>query len=1134
MSRLSLFCFCRRPASAGGVLALFLLLLTSFPAAAAEISDWLVLVYMSGGVSESSVGNASADIAEMVEAQTDPSRVRVVIQTGGARKWNMFGIPADSLIRYTLEQGTLREIGRAPGASMASPDTLADFLRFAQERYQGRQTMLIIWDHSTGGATAGVVHDEIHSSVMRLPELQQGIRQGAAMLESGKYDIIFFDADAMATVDTVHFMLPLARYMLASEKVSPWMAWDYTAWLYRLSEEPLTGPADLARMMITTYMISASEAGYSDISLTLVDLARSRSLLLDLQRLGCALAFNLQKGIITQAELDRMALKASLYGYGTFQFFEPDLVSDQVDLGDFHRQLESHFPREIKKLREDFSRAVPVFASLPYTGGSGLATYYPLSRILHGSGSDQQFASQILSGFQNYMLAASPAPYRYMTREGFFSLLERASENYRLQIQDQSGETDPAAANNDGRTATTGETGKSAPAVPGASAGSGSAAGTGAAVSPETGAGTPGSAPDQGSASAGEGVPAGDLVTGAAGGGTASVSPSPEECPAPEGDGSGKDGCAGGRGSEGDGASRAAAAQISPEYRRFTADDEEHSLLVNSAQIVDNASGGDPDEADDGDWLEELNAQDACEVPVISAMAPQSYQETGKSRKISRKKRQALERKRDELRERHARGEVDFDTYADSMCALADRNSSFDIRLFCGFVPDGETGGVTRAAEIPMEFTPEDRSRLRIPPELLRKISDVNFAAGLVHAEEPGKASSRNLVLDLGFDERMLSDWEKGEFTDSLDGTWITLDGHPLPIAVISSTPEYVTYVSRIRLNRKDALLLFAQDLTREDRPFEIICCFFLDRTSSPHLLSRKLTPGDIITIPIPAVTMEEVARRFGTHGSGTVTQETGSESGAAGSTWAADGEREARKIHYSTQVVYQNSMRIARTVMLREPLVFKYVLFDDRGNRLVSDVHAVRWSPTRQRTDADDELRAQLEIELKAWQERRAAEETGEKAGAGEKDSAGEKAGAGQKGSDGEKGSDGGSENSAAGPETPGKTGGKSGSAAPAGKGSGDRVPAGTSGELPGNDGASRKAVQSARGELSGTDGGSAAMTAGSAHRSGTVTVTGTEPGAVAGAAVADSSGTPGATSGSSAAGSSATPTGGQSPAGK
>lgn len=399
-------------------------------------SDWLVLIYMSGGVAESSMGNASADLLELLDARVDSSKVRIVVQTGGAKKWEYLRIPTGSLGRYTIEGGRLVKLETQAASSMADENNLASFLEFAYSRYRGRHTMLLLWDHNTGGMSEGIVTDEIFQDSMSMQELARGLEKASSATGSDPFDIIFLDADNMSVIDTIATLQPYGGYLLANEKISPWLAWDYTSIFYRLNQQSLMNGEDLAKMMIASYILSCNEHEYTDISVSLIDLTRARSLILDYHRLGCALLSNLQRGTISKAEMDRIALDSSLFGYGILHHSTGKRATgDLVDLHSFYSSFRDHFPEETAKFEEDLKRSIAVFAQLPYTFGTGIGMYYPLSTVyLDRDAVASGFQSVTRHGYASYADLSGIAAERILSSKEFFDYLAVSSENYhRLQ-----------------------------------------------------------------------------------------------------------------------------------------------------------------------------------------------------------------------------------------------------------------------------------------------------------------------------------------------------------------------------------------------------------------------------------------------------------------------------------------------------------------------------------------------------------------------------------------------------------------------------------------------------------------------------------------------------------------------------
>lgn len=89
------------------------------------------------------MGGATADLEEILQASL-PDDMAVIIQTGGAKKWQNDLINPRRLERYVYSQGELTLVESQPQASMGAPETLAEFLRFGQEQFPAERQMLII------------------------------------------------------------------------------------------------------------------------------------------------------------------------------------------------------------------------------------------------------------------------------------------------------------------------------------------------------------------------------------------------------------------------------------------------------------------------------------------------------------------------------------------------------------------------------------------------------------------------------------------------------------------------------------------------------------------------------------------------------------------------------------------------------------------------------------------------------------------------------------------------------------------------------------------------------------------------------------------------------------------------------
>ncbi len=226
-----------------------------------------VLIYMCGTDLESKSGMATADLQEMLSA-TLSDNVRVIVETGGASRWQNSVIKSGTNQRFRLKQGGLETLDSNVGKrSMVDPDTLADFIQFGRKNYPADRYMLILWDHG-GGSLTGYGYDELYpDGSMSLDEINTALANGGV-----KFDIIGFDACLMATLETALVAEQYADYLIASEAVEPGTGWYYTNWLSSLSADPAIDSLDLGKEIIDDYVKMSGESAQTTLSMT--DLAQ--------------------------------------------------------------------------------------------------------------------------------------------------------------------------------------------------------------------------------------------------------------------------------------------------------------------------------------------------------------------------------------------------------------------------------------------------------------------------------------------------------------------------------------------------------------------------------------------------------------------------------------------------------------------------------------------------------------------------------------------------------------------------------------------------------------------------------------------------------------------------------------------
>lgn len=228
-----------------------------------------IMVYMCATDLEARSGMATADLNEMLHSDI-ASNVNVIVETGGASRWQNTVISNTTNQRYQVTEQGLRPLEKNLGKrSMVDPRTLADFITYSARNFPADRYMLVLWDHGAGSLN-GYGYDEFFPrDTMTLAEVASALKAGGTA-----FDIIGFDACLMSTVESAVVLEPYADYMIASEEVEPGIGWHYTGWISALSANTSIPTTDLGKKLIDDYVAEVrTRVPRSQATLSLVDLA---------------------------------------------------------------------------------------------------------------------------------------------------------------------------------------------------------------------------------------------------------------------------------------------------------------------------------------------------------------------------------------------------------------------------------------------------------------------------------------------------------------------------------------------------------------------------------------------------------------------------------------------------------------------------------------------------------------------------------------------------------------------------------------------------------------------------------------------------------------------------------------------
>ena len=342
-------------------------------AATAADDTWTIFVYLCGADLESDDGAATSDMEEMLYACTQ-SNIKFVVQTGGAKEWQNYGISSSKLQRYMISEGSIRLMDELPDANMGDKATFQSFILWGLSKYPAAHMGIVFWDHG-GGSISGVCFDEKFDDSLDIIEIDEALT-GVHDQLSGKFEFIGFDACLMGTIEVANMLVPHANYMVASEELEPGYGWDYTGLGEYLDEHPTCSGKELGTVIADVFYEACCDdyGTEKETTLSVTDLSKLDNLISTL---------NTALGEMYEASADASVLPVMVRNITSAKNFggnsRTEGYTNMVDLGGILKSVESYVPSSSAALKA-LSEAV-VYNKLGQNekDAMGLSTYYPLS-----------------------------------------------------------------------------------------------------------------------------------------------------------------------------------------------------------------------------------------------------------------------------------------------------------------------------------------------------------------------------------------------------------------------------------------------------------------------------------------------------------------------------------------------------------------------------------------------------------------------------------------------------------------------------------------------------------------------------------------------------------------------------------
>ncbi len=412
---------------------------------------WTVMLYMDAD-DEILEQDIFIDFNE-IERIGSTDRVRIVVQLdrfrggfSGDGDWSgtrRYYVTQDDDLNHIASQvvADLGEVNMSSGAS------LVDFVKWGAANFPADKYVLIMSDHGMGwpggwvdpepggSGDPSIPLEQRLGNMLYLNNLDQALGQARSAAGIDKFELFGMDACLMSQVEVLTALAPHARYAVASEEVEPSLGWAYTAFLKKLVSNPDMGGAELAKSVVSTYIVddqriqddqarqeflrgqraTASQVSNElskDITLTAIDLSKVSELDLALNDLAFAL----------QSADERAVAQARSYAHSYTNVFSQTEPSAYIDLGNFAQFLQqgtndSEVNRAANRVLQAVDATVIAEKHGPKQNGStGVSIYFPNSSLYESPISGPQSYTKIATRFAQETLWDDFLAYHYTGR----------------------------------------------------------------------------------------------------------------------------------------------------------------------------------------------------------------------------------------------------------------------------------------------------------------------------------------------------------------------------------------------------------------------------------------------------------------------------------------------------------------------------------------------------------------------------------------------------------------------------------------------------------------------------------------------------------------------------------------------
>ena len=332
------------------------------------VNSRTVMIFMAGTNLESNNGLASSDLNGIIPEQIDLNTTKVLLYTGGTKRWHNFVSSSEDAIYELTSEGFVK--AKTFNKSNLGYDTaLANFLNYSYEYSKTDAYDLVFWNHGLG--VLGSISDEFTNDYLDLTEMTAAF-QKSPFNEENKLESIIFRTCLNSTIEVAATFAPYADYMIASEEVTIGMR-GYNVLSYLNSASIDKDTIAYGQTYIEAYknqVEGIDPFGSVDSTYAIIDLNKVPTLV------------EMMDGFFSKIDVSRKynelaRMRSTMHQYGV----ESNGVSeyDTVDLYELIDNLKSYDEKEATKIENYLKNEVVVYNWATNTHSNGLSVYFPFN-----------------------------------------------------------------------------------------------------------------------------------------------------------------------------------------------------------------------------------------------------------------------------------------------------------------------------------------------------------------------------------------------------------------------------------------------------------------------------------------------------------------------------------------------------------------------------------------------------------------------------------------------------------------------------------------------------------------------------------------------------------------------------------